>query len=1222
MSFRLFDRPFPVLTKLIGNWAVAILMVVFFMVPFGMRGARESVQRLENNIKDWLPDDFPETKDLEWFGDHFVGERFILFTWPGCHEADQSFDAMVGKLETELAPNLSPDDGTPLTKDESVRRIGDKLGLFKTGKYYENWGARGEKWLLGDQGIWYFITPEGDLYKWDGDADMGSAIVRGVQRLLGRYEADGEVVATVGSSLSGQTSPYHKDPQKLTARLFHSFRTGPQVLEELTKENGAFWPRGDVSEEDKPRFARQAAYKRLTGALFGPAVKSGFSWEVDDFRQQLSPETLEQFPSNWEERFTTFVDRLVEKQYGGDRDKLLQASAYQQTLHWDEFFARKLRVDPPPRQSCIMLTMSEAGKRDLGHVMGRPILGQPPGKLLDLAYNECGIAAEDFKMGGPPVDNVAIDEEGTRTLVKLVGYSAIVGLTLSLLCFRSVTVTIMVFFVGGVSAVASLAVVFWSSAIPGFAHLSTLDAVLMSMPSLVYVLGLSGAVHIVNYYREAVAEQGVGGAPERALAHGWFPCTLAAFTTALGLVSLYSSNLLPIKKFGLFSAVGVMMTLMLLFFYLPSALTIWPFVERKREESAFSLAKLIERMWLAVGRWVIRRHWLVTATCMVVLIGVGLGLQKIKTSVQLLELFDPSAKIIGDYRWLEDNLGKLVPMELVVKVKPEIIRPTIAELRDLKAEDPAAYEQTSRESTFQLSVLERMELIDRIQTVCEEVFGEEGQDIIGKSMSAVTYVADLPPPDEGTLRGAFNDQLEERLSELPSDYVRTDTEDELWRISERLGAFNRRDYGVFVHEQKLAVEPVLAAYRNRNTIFRGLDRFAEENGRRVGKRVTFFGLPTPPEEGETATNSNDADGDSDAGSDIAGNRPVSHDIDQTKIFVTTLTNSLRAANFYEPRRHHPDEKPIAEFPDWGAAIHSLDCVVLVVDHPDYDVEFLKANAKVFVDARDHIFKLGESKTAVERGDPIQVVYTGVVPVVYKAQRTLLTSLIKSIGWAFAMIACVMMILLRDWKRRPSLTNTINLPAGMISMIPNVFPVVLIFGAMGYMSYWGVAVDIGTMMCASVAMGVAVDDTIHYLTWFRIGMRQGLSRNEAILEAYRRVATAMTQTTLIGGLGLAVFAASTFTPTQRFGVMMVTLLAAALVGDLILLPAILAGPLGRFFALGEAKTAAEQTAPKKKEVEPTDTPSDGAARGETRHSATVRKGDTTVRSDRGHQWPRH
>jgi hypothetical protein len=95
--------------------------------------------------------------------------------------------------------------------------------------------------------------------------------------------------------------------------------------------------------------------------------------------------------------------------------------------------------------------------------------------------------------------------------------------------------------------------------------------------------------------------------------------------------------------------------------------------------------------------------------------------------------------------------------------------------------------------------------------------------------------------------------------------------------------------------------------------------------------------------------------------------------------------------------------------------------------------------------------------------------------------------------------------------------------------------------------------------------VAVDDTIHFLTWYRWGLDAGLSRVGAIQEAYRRVARAMGQTTAIGGLGMFVFALSTFTPTQRFGVMMLALLAAALVGDLIFLPALLAGPLGRVFS---------------------------------------------------------
>ena len=70
--------------------ALIVLCIVFFLAPFALRGARMSLQRMQNNVKDWLPADFPETADLEWFGRHFMGEQFVIATWPGCSEDDRA----------------------------------------------------------------------------------------------------------------------------------------------------------------------------------------------------------------------------------------------------------------------------------------------------------------------------------------------------------------------------------------------------------------------------------------------------------------------------------------------------------------------------------------------------------------------------------------------------------------------------------------------------------------------------------------------------------------------------------------------------------------------------------------------------------------------------------------------------------------------------------------------------------------------------------------------------------------------------------------------------------------------------------------------------------------------------------------------------------------------------------------------------------------------------
>ena len=149
-------------------------------------------------------------------------------------------------------------------------------------------------------------------------------------------------------------------------------------------------------------------------------------------------------------------------------------------------------------------------------------------------------------------------------------------------------------------------------------------------------------------------------------------------------------------------------------------------------------------------------------------------------------------------------------------------------------------------------------------------------------------------------------------------------------------------------------------------------------------------------------------------------------------------------------------------------------------------------------------------------------------------------------WAFGVIALVMIVVLRSFQ------------SGMLTMIPNVFPAVIIFGLMGWCSIW---IEIGSIMTASAAMGIAVDDTFHLLTWYRRGLRKQ-PRRGALRYALQRVAGAMLHTTLVCSLALLVFSFSSFGPIRRFSWLMAALLMAAVLGDLILLPAILSSPLGK------------------------------------------------------------
>lgn len=1170
--------------------ALVILVVVFFFVPFALRGARMALQGMKNDVKDWLPRDLAETQDLEEFRRYFLSEQFVLVSWDGCYgdETDERYKLFLAKLVPPLPPSQQPAStnqtaiatreaslpahpaegeeearlGSPpeeglgpvlptryLHQDETF--VGNRLGLYGTGDWYANWGLRGEKWLRGvregtQEPCWYFLTPDGDLFRWEGvDAPL-AALGRWLQRRWAPRPVEGTLVHSFGPE---DGAWYHADPRRLRARLFKTITTGPDVLASLTCAGGEL----DATREETGEANYQEALRRLEGTLFGPP----------------DPQTGK-------------------------------------------------------RTTCIVLTLTDAARRNLHLVLGRGMLGKPRGQLYEIA-SESNIAEDELRMGGPPVDNVAIDEEGTITLVRLVGYSIVLGVVLSLLCFRSLTATIMILFVGGISAVLSLAMVWWLG--------SSVDAIMMSMPSLVYVLGLSGAAHILNYYHEAVEQHGHIGAPERAIAHGWRPAMLCNVTTALGLISLVTSELVPIRKFGLFSALGVLATLTVLFTYLPSALEIWP--QRPRRKPATHEPGWLERMladfWNRLGGWIIRHHLLTAAVCTLVIAAFGLGVSRMRTSVNLLNMFHAQAKIIRDYQWLEAHLGQLVPMEVILRVPPAQQRPANAELQALQQELAAAETPPQRkaqlqallgESQFQLSFLERMELAARVQQVIEREFGPEGRDVIGRAISAATFVRPLPEIGGSTSaylkRSTTSGRLQAHRDDfLHSDYLRLTEDDrtELWRVSLRVGATRGVDYGAFVHDLQQSVEPVIAAHRQRETILRTLVRHKLQRGddpQVAGSRVLVLGVPPAVTEPATSPQSGRASG----GSGRAKPPPV----DQQRIFGQTLAELLLASRL--KLEQVPSDAP--GLPEGVAArLETYEGIVLAGPVSGLDLAALRSRHPLVLDARYEPFRPGSGQPTAWQADPARVaaVYTGVVPIVYKAQRMLLDSLIESTFWSVVTITPLLM-----WIAR-------SVTAGVVAMLPNVLPILVVFGGMGWL---GIEVDVGSMMTASIALGVAVDDTIHYLNWFREELDRLGDRHKAILAAYRHCATPTLQAAVISGLGLSIFALSTFTPTQRFGVLMLVILWLGAIAELIYFPALLAGPLGLVFkprpqrvpavpGASAARTAREVPTPPLAVVgalqepgEPAEVPSASASDGPPSLSASPSLPHRHLRTDAPHR----
>ncbi len=215
-------------------------------------------------------------------------------------------------------------------------------------------------------------------------------------------------------------------------------------------------------------------------------------------------------------------------------------------------------IGPDGSHTCAVVTLSDDARRNL-----RAALGE-----IRAAAAEIGLPADAVHLGGPAVVNDAIDQSSTESLVRLAGLAAVVGLAITWLCFRTVRLTIIVVVIASYSAALSLAVV----PLCGVA----LNAILITMVPLVYVAAMSGAIHLSNYYLESLQRVGASAAIGDAVRHAALPLGLATATTAIGLLSLWYSDLEPIRMFGLFSAVGVLIGLAMQLVALPALLCVWP----------------------------------------------------------------------------------------------------------------------------------------------------------------------------------------------------------------------------------------------------------------------------------------------------------------------------------------------------------------------------------------------------------------------------------------------------------------------------------------------------------------------------------------------------------------------------------------------------------------------------------------------------------------------
>jgi predicted RND superfamily exporter protein len=251
------------------------------------------------------------------------------------------------------------------------------------------------------------------------------------------------------------------------------------------------------------------------------------------------------------------------------------------------------------------------------------------------------------------------------------------------------------------------------------------------------------------------------------------------------------------------------------------------------------------------------------------------------------------------------------------------------------------------------------------------------------------------------------------------------------------------------------------------------------------------------------------------------------------------------------KRIHGELAGRAEVPHDAAAVAQELFVFSMADAGRAELErvvasdFSKAQITIKLASMSSDLVFEQVEIAQQRADAV-FAGSGITPLVTGSGKLfaildhyLVVSQISSFATAFVTVFAVIFAVFRSWR------------FGALAIVPNLFPVLAVFGVMGWL---GITLNVATVMLASVALGIVDDDTIHFISRYRRETAHGVGTDEAIVIATRSEGRAALTTALINSCAFMVLALSEYKPSAWFGGMLALTMGVAFLAEVFILPA--------------------------------------------------------------------
>ena len=703
-----------------------------------------------------------------------------------------------------------------------------------------------------------------------------------------------------------------------------------------------------------------------------------------------------------------------------------------------------------------------------------------------------------------------------------------------------------------------------------------------AVPVLLVAIGSAYGIHMLSKYNEDICKgddkiQGI----KDALSEVGIPILLAGITTLIGFLAFLSSPLGLIKDFGLFTADGVFFAMIVSVTFLPAVLSLLKVRKIKLNHQG------VEDGWTTrimdkLGKFVLRKEKLIVGGCAVLMIISFLVVPHLNRNINMIDYFKKNSEIRQAEEMMENKLGGSIPIQLLVNgdlKDPFVLKEMVKLEKFLDAQPHVNDPQSIADLICEMNWV--MNGHSTIPETKEEVanlwFFIEGQEVLDQLINSEATegliqakMGTVETKEMDVLVKAVNNYLEEKLNidsvkikiSLASDKLAEELKKQRveqilskikWDIQKRPPISSKvgsKNVIIYDNLKKIITASILVEKKG----------FDKEFIKIIETKISNYfhseeaDIQIKSKQGITIIISGIAKklqvntpGEKDIIAILRKNVPEILYIEEPEILEYTASSIIAIIN--EEKR-------------WVRVNQLMDELKPLFPRS------LRGNEEFLKDLRDDIWEINEdwfalasskySKFSNDTNDPIgnkvklTIAQTG-MPIIYMdIDRKIIQSQVFSLSIAIFLVFILLAFRLK------------SLVGGLISISPIIFTILFNFTVM---SIFNIPLDIVTVLISSVAVGIGIDYSIHFISRFKVEFAKGKSELEALDKTLETTGKAIIINALSVMMGFLVLVLGNIVPMQRFGYLIALTMIISALSSITLLPALIlltkAGFIGSF-----------------------------------------------------------